>query len=166
MQLSRLLAAACAAVVAALGLTVVASPANAAPGEFYLQTVGPSWSGGKFLDGMNNSGTGLGLWTPYAGEYTQRFKGVNGAIVHVASGKCIDESAARNGATVYLAPCHYRNNQKWTFGVPDTGPGYWLVSWQDGRCLDIRDYARTNGAPVQVWDCTNAWNQRWLQVWV
>ncbi|WBB75547.1 ricin-type beta-trefoil lectin domain protein [Micromonospora sp. WMMD1128] len=36
-----------------------------------------------------------------------------------------------------------------------------LVGRQSGRCLDINNFATTNGTQAQLWDCTGASNQTW-----
>ncbi|WP_089156071.1 glycoside hydrolase family 27 protein [Micromonospora sp. NBS 11-29] len=36
-----------------------------------------------------------------------------------------------------------------------------LVGRQSGRCLDINNFATTNGTQAQLWDCTAASNQTW-----
>jgi hypothetical protein len=79
-------------------------------------------------------------------------------LVNVNAGKCLDESAPRNGATVYIYHCTGARNQNWVYEVVNSN-NLRLRNQQDGRCLDIKDYNQSNGASLQVWDCTGAWNQ-------
>ncbi|MEU4245402.1 RICIN domain-containing protein [Actinoplanes sp. NPDC026619] len=80
--------------------------------------------------------------------------------------QCLDKSMDRgnvNGAAVYQYDCAagQTHNQLWYF-VPAAGTNYGeLRNREDGRCLDVRDYDYFNGAPLQVWDCSGAWNQLW-----
>jgi hypothetical protein len=76
----------------------------------------------------------------------------------VDSGKCLDESAQRNGAAVYIYTCHGGANQDWSYDVNSVG-NIRLRNRADGRCLDIKDYNKNAGAALQVWDCSWAWNQ-------
>jgi hypothetical protein len=34
-----------------------------------------------------------------------------------------------------------------------------LRNQQDGRCPEIKDFNQSNGAPLQVWDCSSDWYQ-------
>jgi len=79
-------------------------------------------------------------------------------LVNVNANKCLDESAPRNGATVYIYHCTGAKNQEWAYEVVNPNV-IRLRNQQDGRCLDSKDYNMNNGAPLQIWDCTGAWNQ-------
>ena len=79
-------------------------------------------------------------------------------LVGVHSNKCLDESAPRNGATVYIYRCTGAANQQWI----SESPSYDVIrlrNRQDGRCLDIRGVSPNDGASLQVWDCHGGWNQ-------
>lgn len=76
-----------------------------------------------------------------------------------APGKCLDENAGRNGAVVYIYHCTHANNQQWRF-ENYSGSAWRLRNRHDGRCLDIKDFNKANGAALQVWDCSGGWNQR------
>ncbi|WP_441247674.1 GH12 family glycosyl hydrolase domain-containing protein [Kitasatospora sp. McL0602] len=43
-------------------------------------------------------------------------------------------------------------------GGGTSGP---IVGQGSGRCLDISGFGTTDGTPVQLWDCSGAWNQAW-----
>lgn len=82
------------------------------------------------------------------------------------SGKCLDKSQDvldANGAAVYQITCSYHDNQLWEFFPGFGGNSNWgeLANLSDGRCLDVHGASFTDGAPLQVWDCTGGWNQRW-----
>lgn len=86
-------------------------------------------------------------------------------IKNVKSGKCLDKSqdtANANGNNVYQVGCSGTSNQRWAWIEVAGGSKWgWLQSQDGGRCLDVRGVSYTDGTPLQVWDCTNNWNQRW-----
>jgi hypothetical protein len=79
-------------------------------------------------------------------------------FINVNAGRCLDESAPRNGAVVYLYQCTGKYNQQWYWASVDGHQA--MINRQDNRCLDIKDYNPYNGARLQVWACTGTWNQR------
>src|SRR5690242_13400083 len=46
--------------------------------------------------------------------------------------------------------------------VPVIGDGYLAANAFGGRCMDVTNASTGNGALVQVWDCSGAWNQQWI----
>lgn len=36
-----------------------------------------------------------------------------------------------------------------------------VVGQGSGRCLDIQSFGTADGTPVQLWDCSGNWNQKW-----
>ncbi|MFC0842782.1 RICIN domain-containing protein [Streptomyces noboritoensis] len=46
-------------------------------------------------------------------------------------------------------------------GSASTGSA--IVGRQSGRCLDLSEWGSTDGTPVQLWDCSGDWNQRWTE---
>jgi Ricin-type beta-trefoil lectin domain-like len=86
---------------------------------------------------------------------------------NINSGKCLDESAPRNGGTVYQYTCHFRFNQRWILDPSNNGFDR-LVNEEDYRCLDIKSYSWYDGAAIQVYACHSRsatpeqlWNQNW-----
>ncbi|MEU4449640.1 PHB depolymerase family esterase [Actinosynnema sp. NPDC050801] len=47
------------------------------------------------------------------------------------------------------------------FGIGQQSGGTSLVGVQSNRCLDVASASRTNGAAVQLWDCSGGVNQQW-----
>jgi Ricin-type beta-trefoil lectin domain-like len=85
-----------------------------------------------------------------------------GLLRNPVSGRCLDKSLDKpdaDGNAVYLYDCNYTTNQLWR--IRNDGDSYELVNQSDGRCLDISNYGWEDGATIQVWTCTFAWNQRW-----
>jgi Ricin-type beta-trefoil lectin domain len=69
-------------------------------------------------------------------------------LVNVNANKCLDESAPRNGAAVSIYRRTGARNQPWTYEVVNrTSSGCGTNRTQDGRCLDIKDFNQSNGAP-------------------
>ncbi len=91
-------------------------------------------------------------------------------ILNLNSGKCLDKSMDNgdvNGEPVYQFNCTwYAHNQQWYFEQRGVA-GYAVIrNAEDGRCLDIRNFDTSNGAPVQVWDCNSASRAQWNQTWI
>jgi len=148
------------------GLVVSTAQPAWAPGvptQYVIQNI-TDWGGtGYVLDVANwatNDGARVQMWDwrttgNYLNQrwYNRAHTSYGGQIINVYANKCLDESAPRNGATVYIYHCTGARNQDW-----QVHSGF-LVNGQDGRCLDIKDYNRSRGAALQVWDCTSQWNQ-------
>jgi hypothetical protein len=80
--------------------------------------------------------------------------GTDGALVGVASGRCLDVPGgnAANGTQPIIWDCSGAANQRWTLD------GQTLRAV--GKCLDSPTNA-TAGAKAQLWDCHGGTNQRW-----
>ena|SRR6185503_3722874 len=101
------------------------------------------------------NGTVVGMFYCTSNPNQQFRLGSNGEI-KVFGNKCL--SAGYNGQNMERAiiwQCDGGRAQKWT----PTGNGE-LRSF-NGRCLDIKDYSTSPGAPVQIYDCTGRKNQKW-----
>jgi hypothetical protein len=83
------------------------------------------------------------------------------------SGKCLDETRdtpLANGNKVYQYSCsNEKLNQRWEF-IGRRGEYGALRNKMSGRCLDLANLEYRDGASVQSWDCTGAWNQSW-NIW-
>ena len=79
-------------------------------------------------------------------------------LVNVNANKCLDESAPRTGAAVSIYRRTGARNQSWIYEVVNPNV-IRLRNQQDGRRLDIKDFNQSNGAPMQVWDCSSDRNQ-------
>jgi len=69
----------------------------------------------------------------------------------------------RNGNEVYQHECNGAPNQHWEFVGRPGESGSPRNKWS-GRCLDVSNLEFRDGAAVQVWDCSGAWNQLW-SIW-
>jgi Ricin-type beta-trefoil lectin domain len=79
---------------------------------------------------------------------------VNGGAADVAGGGDDD------GTPVILFEPHGRDNQRWT--VRDAGSGFvTLVSESSGKCLQMRNQSRRQGAIAVISDCDDSDGQRW-----
>ncbi|MBB2749333.1 UNVERIFIED_ORG: hypothetical protein FHR35_009246 [Microbispora rosea subsp. rosea] len=83
------------------------------------------------------------------------------------SGRCLDmknDGAVGNGTRVQQWDCNGTANQIWYTVQVDQGGSYkdwvWLVNLQSNLCLDATGASNNNGTPLQVWQCTRVWNQR------
>lgn len=87
---------------------------------------------------------------------------------------CMDvrDVSYSNGALIQLYQCLGPNqmNQRWyLFPVPEwTGyyNVYQIVAAHSGKCLDVKDYNLSDGAPLQQWDCLGygQQNQLWQRI--
>lgn len=88
-------------------------------------------------------------------------------IQNAFSGKCLDESKddpRADGRVVYQYTCDSRKpNQRWEYVARRDGYGE-LRSQETGRCLDVSNLEYRDGATLQTWECTGAWNQS-FKVW-
>jgi hypothetical protein len=84
----------------------------------------------------------------------------DGFIINAQSGKCIDVAGApgrTNGARLQLWNCERsgrnadngsRTDQQWQLR------GGFIINSLSGKCIDVAGApGRTNGAPLQLWDC-------------
>ncbi len=109
--------------------------------------------------GISADGAQLQLWR-CNGTPAQRFsRGPNGSLV--ALDKCMDVAwAARdNGTKVQLANCNGGPAQVWVVERE------MVRNPHSGKCLDVRDWNRGDGAPLQIWECAPGQaNQTWRPV--
>ena len=71
-----------------------------------------------------------------------------------------------NKKPAYQAVLDALNGASPTTPPPTTPPtsssgGGQIVGRASGRCVDISGMNTANGTPLQLWDCTGGWNQRW-----
>jgi hypothetical protein len=75
-----------------------------------------------------------------------------------AFGECLgvvgDQTGSGTG--VQLSACRGTAGQQWHFTA-----GRDLVNPHAGKCLDVKDFAILDGAPVQIWTCVGGPNQKW-----
>ncbi|KIJ52017.1 carbohydrate-binding module family 13 protein [Sphaerobolus stellatus SS14] len=85
------------------------------------------------------------------------------------SSLCMAANSTANGAPVFAVPCDDTTSRK-VWNAPQPGHGntglYQLAFGDDGagpvKCLDVTDGIDAPGTKLQVWDCTDGPNQRWL----
>jgi Ricin-type beta-trefoil lectin domain-like len=84
------------------------------------------------------------------------------ALVDTATGKCVDVAGAAggDGAPVVQWDCHYGDNQTFELrpvtGVDGAGGWVQIVAGHSGKCLDVANVSRDEGAPIQQWECHDA----------
>jgi hypothetical protein len=66
--------------------------------------------------------------------------------------------ATGNGSLVDLYGCNGTGAQVWQ---PQSDGA--LLNPQSGKCLDDTGFSTTPGTQVQIWSCTGAANQSWVQ---
>ncbi|MEE1770359.1 RICIN domain-containing protein [Streptomyces sp. JV185] len=53
-------------------------------------------------------------------------------------------------------------NQEWSAYSYDTGKWDYIKNVHSGKCLEIADGSKTNGAAARQWDCHAGLNQQWV----
>jgi ricin-type beta-trefoil lectin protein len=87
-------------------------------------------------------------------------------IVSHASFLCLAQAdSTANGTAVVQEPCSGEPSQLWYFSNRQERDGvfsYQLVNFWSFQCLDLNNGDPSNGVPMQVWDCAQTDNQRWV----
>jgi len=115
--------------------------------------------GGKCLDvaeGRAQPGAAVHVWDCYGSLASQQWTWASDGSVR-SLGLCLDTGGQTgDGAGLGLAACRGSSTQQWRLtGAAD------LVNVGSGRCADVRDANRSNGALVQLWTCAGSENQKW-----
>jgi serine/threonine protein kinase len=90
-----------------------------------------------------------------SGAAGQRFHLGGGESVQVL-GRCLQVLGTGNGAPVGIGACTGSGAQRFNLNSSND-----LVSLLVDRCVDVTDGSRSNGAALQIWDCTGSDNQKW-----
>jgi hypothetical protein len=110
----------------------------------------------------------------------QAFSPSNGGVYNIreisGNNKCLDVTSAgtTDGTLLQRWDCGPGWNQQFLFIEPSTSTG--RLSWkiqprylagkpdkpdESGKCVDAKDGLH-GSTPVQIWDCNNGWQQRWV----
>jgi hypothetical protein len=100
--------------------------------------------------------------TPTASAASQAIPSVG--TLHTASGQCLTVSDADAGTRPKQDDCDGSAQQRWQFTAlaADT---YLIVNQASGKCLDVNDASKDDGAKIQQWDCHQGPNQQWKVQW-
>jgi hypothetical protein len=100
--------------------------------------------------------------TPTASAGSQAIPSVG--TLHTASGQCLTVSDANAGTRPKQDDCDGSAQQRWQFTAlaADT---YLIVNQASGKCLDVNDASKDDGAKIQQWDCHQGPNQQWKVQW-
>jgi Ricin-type beta-trefoil lectin domain/Putative Ig domain len=102
------------------------------------------------------NGSQVVLWTCNGATSERWLLAGFGALVNVASGKCLAGPASgANGTQLWVNACTFRTNQSWK---PPASP---IPSGVAGKCVDDRNNASTDGNAVQIWTCSGFDRQKW-----
>ncbi|WP_237749603.1 RICIN domain-containing protein [Streptomyces sp. SS] len=94
-----------------------------------------------------------------------------GRLVNVGTGKCLEiaDGSHADGARAQQWDCVGVRHQSWRWELR----GVWYDEWQQerhnyrlinvesGKCLEIADFSRADGARAQQWTCANVASQIW-----
>jgi len=100
---------------------------------------------------------------PGQGQVARMNMGLNVQIQPLNGGGqfCVDvhNFSTQDGAQVYIYHCTGQENQRWTI-TSSTNDQHAIIGI-GGMCLDVRgQHSRSNGTPVQLWQCHFGPNQR------
>ncbi|MFI1976924.1 RICIN domain-containing protein [Streptomyces wedmorensis] len=143
-RLPRVLRAlACAALLAALSV----APATAEPVD----------------SGSAGSGRALPSIFPPDGHV--------GRLVNVGTGKCLEiaDGSHADGARAQQWDCVGVRHQSWRWELRGVWYDQWeqerhnyrLINVESGKCLEIADFSRADGARAQQWTCADVASQIW-----
>ena len=171
--LRRLLAALAALILAATGVTLVASaPAHAATVDTSAWYVLVNRHSGKALDVYNlatHDGAPIVQWSRNDGAWQQwRFVDSGGGYYRLRSrhsGKVLDiyqHSTADGAEVVQWTDLNGANQQ---FRVVDTDNGFVkLLNRNSGKALEVWEWSTADGARISQWDDHGGANQQWRLV--
>jgi hypothetical protein len=76
--------------------------------------------------------------------------------------KCIGPvgNGTDNATRIEVQDCNGSGSQAWTITVAARTAAFTLKNVASGRCLEVPSGVTTDGAPLQLFDCTNGNNQR------
>jgi hypothetical protein len=89
------------------------------------------------------------------GTPNQQFDLTADGSVHVL-GRCLQAQGDTDGALLSAATCTGAPAQHFDYNASND-----LVSLLSYKCVDVPDGNNTNGARLQIWECTGADNQKW-----
>lgn len=81
------------------------------------------------------------------------------AVIHAASGLCVDVAPRGRDPQLWLARCVGGANQ--SFARVAAGNGFQLISAASKECADVEGRRTDNGARVFHWGCNGGPNQLW-----
>jgi hypothetical protein len=84
--------------------------------------------------------------------------------LHTASGQCLTVSDNDAGTRPKQDDCDGSAQQRWQLTAIAAGT-YLIVNQASGKCLDVNDESKDDGAKIQQWDCHQSANQQWKVVW-
>ena len=135
---------------------------NAAPGAFFEGAITTGYASNTAVADLQSSISSV--------TYSGTSGGGAGVGVTGPGGKCVDVAGADvgvNGTNVDISTClHDAADQHWQYIRALSGggtPEYVNDLKTLGRCLDIKNNARTSGTQVDLWDCNGTGGQAWVQ---
>jgi hypothetical protein len=167
MKLRAILISLCATAMAIGGLVLGTTPASAtiinSSGYFHIMSLRSHSC--IDVDGLVQQWRCLNTFNE---EWTVNFDADATEIVSHASGLCLtQENSSANGTPVVQEPCTGAPSQLWRFSNREVSPygfDFQLINLSFSQCLDLENGNISNGVPMQVWDCAETTNQRWLQL--
>lgn len=142
---------------------VPSTPARGGPSKETSLVVGVG--SGRCLTTTDPAGTQLAIADCITGDEPQNwsYDTATQTMFAVVAGTtyCLDAegSGAGNGVRIVGWSCTGQPNQRWTVDQAKRT----IVGIPSGRCLSVQGAETNNGAPVELWDCSDTnTNQQWI----
>ena len=119
------------------------------------------------VPGSSDSPDGAGLVLQACSDsLRQVFTGTALGEARTLDGMCLDVAwgSPDNGAKVQVARCNGGAAQRW-YVMAENGAPTGLYNLTTRKCVDVKDWNDSDGAPLQMWDCVPGQaNQTWALV--
>jgi V8-like Glu-specific endopeptidase len=121
---------------------------------------------GKCIDttGTNTTGTDVYQWSCQSGNDNQIFRleasGNYYRIKHTQTGLCLgaENAGTSNGTKIELQTCDGSNKQLYSMSSSSSTSSvrdFKMVNVHSNRCVDLSGGSSSNGAAIQLWECTS-----------
>lgn len=119
------------------------------------------------VPGTSDSPDGAGLVLQACSDSRRQvFTGTALGEARTLDGMCLDVAwnSPDNGAKVQVARCNGGPAQRW-YVTAENGAPTGLYNHTTRKCVDVKDWNDSDGAPLVMWDCTPGQaNQTWALV--
>jgi hypothetical protein len=84
--------------------------------------------------------------------------------LRTTSSQCLTVDGNDDGGRTHAAPCDGSAPQRWLLS-PVSADTYLIAGTASGKCLDVADISKDDGAGIHQWTCHMGPNQQWKVVW-
>jgi hypothetical protein len=84
--------------------------------------------------------------------------------LRTSSSQCLTVDGNDDGGRTHAAACDGSAPQRWLLS-PVSADTYLVVDSASGKCLDVADISKDDGAQIHQWTCHKGPNQQWKVAW-